>query len=413
MAIASALAAALLLRLDSEVSQEWLAALPWIYSATAEGGRSVLSVIAGSMITVTGVVFSITIVALTLASSQFGPRLLRNFMRDRANQTVMGTFVATFLFSLIVLRAIESGDTPFVPHLSMAVAAGLGVVSLFVLIFFIHHAASSIQVSEIIRAVALEIEHALPSIFPESIGEETPIPPSGIQSLEAKFTDAWPVRAEAEGYVRVIDSDGLVGLATEHDLVLWLESEPGCFVSPQGEIARVYGCDASESVAARVRAAFAVGSQRTGVQDLPFLAHQLTEMAVRALSPGINDPQTAVACVERLGVVIHTLATRVFPSAYRQDEAGSVRVITAPTRFDSFVVSMLGPIRHYGAGDVDVAMALLRAVGESIAVARGERASFLETYFQEIVAAGRENIRVPSDRSRLEEQARKYQRAGH
>jgi uncharacterized membrane protein len=136
-------------------------------------------------------------------------------------------------------------------------------------------------------------------------------------------------------------------------------------------------------------------------------------MAVRALSPGINDPQTAVACVERLGVVIHTLATRVFPSAYRQDEAGSVRVITAPTRFDSFVVSMLGPIRHYGAGDVDVAMALLRAVGESIAVARGERASFLETYFQEIVAAGRENIRVPSDRSRLEEQARKYQRAGH
>ncbi|NNL84451.1 MAG: DUF2254 domain-containing protein, partial [Myxococcales bacterium] len=120
MAVASAIAAEASIRIDRDLEPEWVLRLPWIYSVNAEGGRAILSVIAGSMITVTGVVFSITIVALTLASSQFGPRLLRNFMRDTASQAVMGTFVATFLFSLIVLRSIEPGGNPFVPHLSMA-----------------------------------------------------------------------------------------------------------------------------------------------------------------------------------------------------------------------------------------------------------------------------------------------------
>ncbi len=248
MALVSTIGAGAMLRLDAHVDSGWVVKLPWIYTSTAEGGRTVLGVIAGSMITVTGVVFSITIVALTLASSQFGPRLLRNFMRDRASQAVMGTFVATFLFSLVVLRAIGAGDDPFIPYLSMATAALLGVISLFVLIYFIHHAASSIQVSEVVGNVVREIDEILPHLFPETLGEEASISVEAAASLETLYATTWPVISGREGYVRVIGTEALLRTATENDLVLWIESPPGRFVSKQTVLARVQGGEGSVEV---------------------------------------------------------------------------------------------------------------------------------------------------------------------
>ncbi len=405
MAIASVIAAAAMLRIDATVDSDWVVRLPWIYTTTAEGGRSVLSVIAGSMITVTGVVFSITIVALTLASSQFGPRLLRNFMRDRASQAVMGTFVATFLFSLIVLRAIAPGEQPFIPYLSMAAAALLGVASLFVLIFFIHHAASSIQVAEVVQNVVREIDEILPELFPETLGEEAPISAQAAGTIETNYAAAWPVTAEREGYVRVVGADSLLRVARDCDLLVWIECPPGTFVSRPTVLARIWGCDPERAIETEIRDAFAIGLRRTPVQDLPFLTGQLTEMAVRALSPGTNDPQTAVACTERLGAVLETLASREFPGAHRRDESGIVRVVSPVFQFETLVAETLGPIRHYGGSDVDVVLALFRAVEVTIAASRPERRAFLEKFRREIFETAMTEISAATDRARIERQA--------
>ncbi len=150
---------------------DWVDKLGWIYTRGPDGARAVLSTIAGSMITVAGVVFSVTIVALSLASNQFGPRLLRNFMRDRGNQIVLGTFVATYLYCLLVMRTVQGMDgSQFVPHLSVTVAILMAVASLGVLIYFIHHVAVSIQAPELIANVAHELHEAIDRLFPEELG---------------------------------------------------------------------------------------------------------------------------------------------------------------------------------------------------------------------------------------------------
>jgi uncharacterized membrane protein len=404
MALLSAAGALGTLELDRRFSG--LAKLPWVFDAGAEGSREVLGVVAGSMITVTGVVFSITIVALTLASSQFGPRLLRSFMRDRGNQMVLGTFVATFLFNLLVLRAVrDNGDTSFVPHLSESVAFALGITSLFVLIYFIHHAARSIQASHVIQSVAEEIEAALPTLYPESLGRGADEPRFDREALREGLAKGWSVRASRSGYIRLIDAEGLFELACEKDIVVGIERRPGGFVSEGAVLARVAGSEASRSDALEdsLRSVFALGPQRTAVQDLAFLTDQLTEMAVRALSPGINDPHTAVACVHRLGAVLAALAARELPSPARFDEEGNLRVLAPHAGFEELARGMLDPVRRYGAGDADVATALLEAVGDALDQARdGARREALLQLGEEIRAASVAALGAGSDRARVE-----------
>ena len=351
MAFAAAAAAAGFVELDERLLELDIERLGWFERSGPAGARAVLSVIAGSMITVTGVVFSITIVALTLASSQFGPRLLRNFLRDRGNQLVLGTFVATFLYSLLVLRAVDSESVPYV---ATGVAVGLAIASLFVLIYFVHHAASSIQASAVINAVANEIDEEFEDLFPSRLGEapeeEVAVPGDG-----ELMGDGRDVHASRSGYVRVVGSDGLIGTAREHDFRVRLVRRPGDFVAEGDVLARVSPADRCDDAAAEIVCqSFVIGSERSGVQDLTFLTGQLTEMAVRALSPGVNDPGTAIACVHRLAGVIGRLSERALPSAVRCDEDGTPRVVADPITFDQLVGACIDPIRRYGAGSASV-----------------------------------------------------------
>ncbi len=161
--------------LDQVVKAEWVRAVGWIWAGSPEGARQVLSTIAGSMITVAGVAFSITIVALTLASTQFGPRLLRNFVRDLGNQVVLGTFVSTFVYCLLVLRTVRGGDVAeFVPYLSVTLGVAFALASLGVLIYFIHHVSGAIQAEHLIASVADELEDAIERMFPESWASPEP-----------------------------------------------------------------------------------------------------------------------------------------------------------------------------------------------------------------------------------------------
>ncbi len=360
MAVGSGLAALALIALDRRVSPEWLAEVTWLVRANADGTRSILSMVAGSMITVTGVVFSITVVALTLTSSQFGPRLLRTFLRDRRSQFVLGTFVSTYFYSLLVMRSVEAPDG--VPVLATAGAVALATASLFVLIYFVHHAANSIQASSVIAAVVGEIEEQIPRLFPEQIGadaEETESAPSPAGA----GAESAVVSAGEEGYVRVLAHDALLDLARECDLRIRLCCRPGDFVTQGSLLALVFPkerCDAH--VLSQVGDSFILGDHRTSVQDLDFLIEQLAEMAVRALSPGVNDPNTAIACVHRLGGVLARVAARRMPSGQRLDEDGAVRIEVEPTRFATIAGRCLDGVRRYGAHDASVVEALLQAV---------------------------------------------------
>ncbi|HUP22233.1 MAG TPA: DUF2254 domain-containing protein [Thermoanaerobaculia bacterium] len=318
-----------------------------VYSGGPDGARAILSTIAGSMITIAGVSFSIVIVALSLASNQFGHRLLRNFMRDRANQVVLGTFISTFVYCLLTLRSIRSvEDGKFVPHLSVTLGIGFALLSLAVLIYFIHHVSSSIQADHVINVVAEDLDQSIERLFPEHLGEGSdsyPQPDPG----EWK---GWELRPRDGGYLQAVDDERLMKLAVEHELRINLFVRPGSFLTPGIAFANISPkASWTEDLDDELLDCFSTGKARTTQQDVEFAIEQLVEIAVRALSPGINAPYTAVACLDRLLQAFSRLVHRQFPSPLRLSDEGVVRVMAQTTDFGSLVHQAFDPIRHYGA----------------------------------------------------------------
>jgi uncharacterized membrane protein len=351
-AVPSAMAAAAvvlsvgIIQLDKAVTADLLDRLSWVYTGGPEGARAVLSTIAGSMITVAGVTFSMTIVALTLASQQFGPRLLRNFLRDLGNQIVLGTFVSTFLYCLLVLRTIRGADdSEFVPHLAVTLGVLLAMLSLGVLIFFIHHVATSIQASRIIAKVASDLEAAANHLFPERMGQadaNAGDEASPTASVSTGPGESRTVRSTMAGYVQAIDGERLMAVAREQDVTLRLRIRPGDFVRTDTVLMTV--CAASfdgDWTDEPLQSVVIIGVERTGTQDIELFINQLVELAVRALSPGINDPATARSCIDRLEQALCDLAFRRFP-------------IGRPTRCRSHAARgrMSGDVRHARRGRV-------------------------------------------------------------
>ncbi|MDY6813087.1 MAG: DUF2254 domain-containing protein [Pseudomonadota bacterium] len=359
------LAALALVRLNVSLSLD--GPLSWLILTDADAARAVLSVIAGSMVTVTGLVFSINIVALTLASTQFGPRLLRTFLRDRVNQLVFGAFTGTFLYSLIVLMAVTDQG---VPRLASALAVALAVLSLFVLIYFIHHTVTSIQASSVIAGVAAELQRQLTELFPERLGQaaQDSGPDAVAGFIQALADDGVALRAPGDGFIRVIDQRALSTLVDSHDLQLLLTARPGDFVAAGMVLGRVGPAAAVDArLCKELAGLFVLGGQRSAVQDLAFLIDQLTEVAARALSPGVNDPRTASACTQQLGAVLCAVADRHMPAGARADEAGRLRVVAPALTFERIAALALDPIRQYGAEHPEVVLTVfevLRRVGD-------------------------------------------------
>ncbi len=356
--------------LDEIVTEQRLGTLPWVYAGGAEGARAVLSTIAGSMITVAGVTFSITIVALTLASQQFGPRLLRTFLRDLGNQIVLGTFVATFTYCLLVLRTVRgTDDATFVPHLAVTTGVVLALLSLGVLIFFIHHVSASIQASHIIANVAGDLEATIDRLFPEPVDEQWR---SG-SGAGVPDQDGDAVRSQASGYVRAIDVEGLRALASELDLTLRVEAAPGAFVRRGTCLLSAWPPTRVNTTGeSRVRDAFILGPTRTPTQDIGFFIGQLVELAVRALSPGVNDPGTARTCVDRLEEALCLLAGRRLPDERHHDTAGALRLVLPAVTFAGIADSAFDEIRRHGRSSVSVRARLLEAVASLGACVRRE-----------------------------------------
>ncbi|PLY48224.1 hypothetical protein CSZ94_01145 [Janthinobacterium sp. ROICE36] len=343
--------------------------LDWSYSGGAEGASQLLGTVAGSMIAIAGTVFSLTLVALSLASSQLGPRLLRNFMRDTANQVALGTFVATFVYCLFVLRTIRRADeVAFVPHLAVSIGVLLAVISIGVLIYFIHHVSVSIQADEVVARVGKELDDSIDRLFPAPLGQPASMAreATGAEHLPATFArDARPVPALEDGYLQLIDADTLMALASEEDMLLQLERRPGHYLVKGRAMVMVWpGERVTDSLVARMNAAFVLGNRRTAGQDIEFCVHQLVEIAVRALSPGINDPFTAIACVDRLGSALCRLARRDMPSSHRYDPDGKLRLLVPVPTFAGTVDSAFNQIRQSARSNPAVAIRMLDAIAQ-------------------------------------------------
>jgi uncharacterized membrane protein len=395
--------------LDERVT-DWLSLnWGWTFTGGAEGASSLLGAIAGSMITIAGVVFSMTLVALSLASSQLGPRLLRNFMRDTTTQVALGTFAASFLYCLLVLRTIRRVDeVAFVPHLSVTVGVLLAVVSVGVLIYFIHHVSVSIQANEIVARVGMELIEEIDRLFPENIGRGAPrIPthPPDAGFLDTFGREARPVGSTGDGYIQFIDGDALMALATQEDAVFRLEQRPGHYVVANHPLVFVWpGNRVNEQLMDRVNSAFSMGNQRKSGQDIEFEVNQLVEIAIRALSPGVNDPFTAITCVDRLGSALCRLAQKEMPSPYRYDTEDQLRVLTTVLTFSNVTDAAFNQIRQNGRSSAAVTIRLL----ETIAVIAGfvhrpeDRAALLR-HAKMIVRGARGGLLEDEDLQEVEE----------
>jgi uncharacterized membrane protein len=323
----------------------------WVISGTADAARQILTAIAAAVITVVTLVFSITIVTLTLASTQFGPRMLRNFIRDRITQITLGTFVATFVYAILALVSIGPGaHGEFVPNLSITVMMALVLVDVAVLVLFINHIAKSIQLPQVIASIAGDLARAVEAEAEISTAGTLKTGPSLSEMMVRLDEESGTVRAPRSGYLQFVRMDRLIEIATSGHAVIRLLHRPGHFVIEGQPLAQVWPADAAPGVARALGGAHATGPHRTLTQDLSFAVDQLVEIAIRALSPAVNDTFTALACIDWLGDGLGKIAGRWRPATLYRDRAGRVRVIAVNISFRRLVERAHEKIRQASRG---------------------------------------------------------------
>jgi uncharacterized membrane protein len=396
--------AATLIEVDSAGIDRWLARWPRLFGAGAEGARGMMSTIAGSMMTVVGVTFSMILVVLALASNQYTSRILRNFMRSRVTQVVLGIFTGAFTYSLIVLRTIRSGDEgAFVPSLAVFFGFLLALGGVGALMFFIHHIASSIQASSIIASVAQETIAAIDRLFPEPLGQgpdedddEQPLRPLAQRKWQA-------VPAGESGYIQSVNSAAILRLARDRKTIVRMEHGIGEFVVQNTTLASLALDDPpdQETIAA-LEATFSISHHRTVEQDAAFGIRQIVDVALKALSPGINDTTTAVMCVDYLTAILARIAPRRIPSSRRYEE-GELRVIAKGPSFESLLAESFDQIRSNAKGDVAVLSRMLDALHTLGSVTASlHRRRVLREQVQRIADLAERTVESAHDRARID-----------
>jgi len=345
----------------------------WVISGSADAARQILTTIAAAIITVVGVVFSVILLTLTLASTQFGPRMLRNFIRDRGTQVTLGTFVATFVYAVLVLGSIgveSHGD--FVPHISVTVTLGLMVADLAVLIYFIHHTAVSIQLPQVIASIAADLAEAIREQGSGNTGVYPKAGPAAGELVARAEAGGAALLAPVSGYVQFIRHQHLVRLATEADAVINLEHRPGHFVVRDHRFATVWPPEAAPHVRQALGRAHAVGPHRTLSQDVSFGIDQLVEIALRALSAAINDTFTVLTCIDWLGESLCKLVAQWHPARVHRDERGFIRVIAPEPSYDRLMQRSFEKLRQSSLGQPAVLIRLLDALARIMAETTSE-----------------------------------------
>ena len=336
----------------------------YFFVTSADSARSILSTISGAMIGVAGTVFSVTLVALTLASSQFGPRLIKNFMYVRLNQVVLGSYVATYLYCLFVLNAIKEGDDyTFIPVISILVAIITALVNIILLIIFIHKIATSIQADKVISDISEVIYEQINSLYPNKMGEALDNEKINIvDTIKSKYLNTIIIKSPKSGYIQYIDSESLLKAVSSFDTLLELHFRPGDHLVEGIEIGKLYfNNDLNKEQIEDICNHFVIGKIKVAEQDLEFSIHQMVEIASRALSPGVNDPYTAITCIDNLTATMCRLSQINFPSKYRIDDENNLRIIANTTGFEGLLDAAFNQIRQFSAGSTAVIIRLMEA----------------------------------------------------
>jgi uncharacterized membrane protein len=355
-----------LLSLDNSISIPQQGWGHFFFVNSPDSARSILSTISGAMIGVAGTVFSVTLVALTLAASQLGPRLIKNFMYVRLNQVVLGSYISTYLFCLLVLNSIQDGnENNFIPSLSILVAILAAISNIILLIVFIHQIAISIQADKVISDISNSMSKQAESLFPKKKGEDemATVEKTDATSLISGYTMRIQVKSPKSGYLQYVDGEALMELVTRQKSVFAVHHRPGSFLVKDGEIGILHSRSNWEKDSMQeLLSMFVIGKTKTSQQDLEFSIYQMVEIALRALSPGVNDPFTAIACIDNLTATMCYLAEAKFPSKHRFDKDGNLRIVADTLDFEGVLDAAFNQIRQSSGGNTAVIIKLMEAL---------------------------------------------------
>lgn len=366
----------------------------WLTTLKADAARSILATLAGSMATIASVVFSITIVALQLAASQFGPHVMRAFLADRGSQFALGTFVGIFVYAVVVLVTGRAGSD-FVPYAATYLGILLGIAAMGVLVYFISHIANLIRLESVIDALARSLADTTEAMFPARLGNAEPVVREQPPALSPELRDRGVAVASLEsGYIRRMDEAALMRFATDRDLVIFLHASPGDFILSGMFLMTVAAYSPlGERDLARLRGVVVLGERRTPEQDIPFALQQLVEVAIRALSPGINAPFTALPAIDAIAAGLARLADRRMPALRRVDATGTERVLVGRAQtLAGLARDALGPMASAASRQAFVAarvieVALLIAGRARAAEDRSELLAFADAVTRDCEAA--------------------------
>lgn len=349
MTLAAALLAILAVKYGNAVQLAAGTSAWWLYSGDASTARDLLSALLSGLITMTSLIVSMTVVILATAASQLGPRLISYFMRDREIQFVIGLFIGTTFYVIIVLRTLDDTLGPNgIPHAAITVASVLTASCLFALLFYVHKIARSIVADNLVEEVFVTLRSNIADIIDDE--GKTQAPRASFEAMPCR-----PLALGRAGYIQVIDYGALLQLAHERDLYLNVRVRAGQYVLADGAHVDIHG-EGQRNEGAQERAgldqeiarAVVIGSQRTPAQDLEDGLRQLVEVGLRALSPGINDPFTAAAVIDRLGGALEQILSRDLPGRFLQHEDGKVRIIADRSDHEGLVGAAFNQLRRAG-----------------------------------------------------------------
>ncbi len=369
---------------------------------SADGMRTLLSTAASGLITLAALVFSTTLVALTLASSQFGPRLLHDFIRAKPNQITLGLLLGTFLYCLVVLRSIDGGA---LSELSTLVGFILTLLSIGVFLFFVHQLVHSLQAENVVKAVARRLYNKIEQTFPEKMandGEEEEA--ENERQTWSELDNEKQIISSCDGYLQFIDEEALLELATDFDLRGRVLVKPGHLLM-RGAVIIAYerSDDLSDDQQKKLNGCFLFGEERTPEQDFEFEIRQLVEIGLRALSPGINDPFTAIHCIDLLAVALGRIARRGTKENCLYDDDGKLRLRLRPTSFQNLLDTAFLQIRHDGASRPDICLRIFEALQQILGQATADgQIEYLQEFAQRLQEESLRKCESSYDRSCLE-----------
>jgi uncharacterized membrane protein len=371
----------------------------FLYSGGAKETPQFLSNLVSSMITMATLAISITMVVLTLAAQQLGPRLIRSFMADRRTQASLGLFASTVVYLLLVLRSAY-GQNEAVTNLAVTIGTALVLVSVATLLFFVHHLARSIIADNVIARIGKQLDGDVSRMLPEASDKHEP------QAPKLRRQGA-PVTLAYGGYVRAVSYESIMRAATDADAKVELDIRAGQHAAPGVTIAYVTpGKAATETLCRAIQSAIYVGSERNSVQDLEYSIHQLVEIALRALSPGINDPYTAIAALDRLTLSIAKVMARGLPKSAWQDKDGTLRLVAPVSDFEGIADAAFNQIRQQAAGKPAVLIRMAENIGQLMELANRAQLAVLERHLDMVIVSGHHTIADKNDQKDLETRAK-------